>query len=267
MSKVVLITGASSGIGKAIAEYLQSNNYVVYGTSRNPDNVKDVDFNMIALDVLDVESIDRAISNIINKEGRIDVLINNAGRGLMGAMEDIPMSELKAGFNTNFFGPIDVMKKVLPHMRNQKSGLIINVTSLAAYSGLPFRSAYSASKGAFELLTESLSMEVKSFGVNVTSIAPGSFATSISAGRYYTPVFEDSAYKESYSKNLQVSDDYVDEGMNPIVIAKLVHKIINTKKPKLHYKVGAFMERFSVVLKRALPDRVYEKLIMNHYKL
>lgn len=267
MSKVVLITGASSGIGKAIAEYLHSNNYVVYGTSRNPDKVKDIDFKMIALDVLDIESIDRAISNIVNKEGRIDVLINNAGRGLMGAMEDIPMSELKAGFNTNFFGPIDVMKKVLPHMRNQKSGLIINVTSLAAYSGLPFRGAYSASKGAFELLTESLSMEVKSFGVNVTSIAPGSFATSISAGRYYTPVFEDSAYKESYSKNLQVSDDYVDKGMNPIVIAKLVHKIINTKKPKLHYKVGAFMERFSVVLKRALPDRVYEKLIMNHYKL
>ncbi|AUC15641.1 short-chain dehydrogenase/reductase [Tenacibaculum sp. SZ-18] len=267
MSKVIVITGASSGIGKAIAEHLYSNNYIVYGTSRNPDKVIGVDFTMIALDVLDVESIDRAVTKVINKEGRIDVLINNAGRGLMGAMEDIPMSELKEGFNTNFFGPIDVMKKVIPHMRNQKSGLIINITSLAAYSGLPYRSAYSASKGAFELLTESLSMEVKSFGVNVTSIAPGSFATSISTGRYYTPVFEDSAYKESYSKNLQVSDDYVDDGMNPIVIAKLVLKIINTKKPKLHYKVGAFMERFSVVLKRVLPDRVYERLIMNHYKL
>ncbi|MFY7671452.1 SDR family oxidoreductase [Tenacibaculum sp. MEBiC06402] len=267
MSKVILITGASSGIGKAIAEYLHSNGYIVYGTSRNPKKVKDVTFSMISLDVLNVASITDAVSEVINNEGRIDVLINNAGRGLMGAMEDIPMDELKAGFNTNFFGPIDVMKKVLPHMRNQKSGLIINITSLAAYSGLPFRSAYSASKGAFELLTESLSMEVKNFGVNVTSIAPGSFATSISAGRYYTPVFEDSPYKDSYSKNLQVSDDYVDEGMNPVIIAKLVHKIINTKKPKLHYKVGAFMERFSVFLKRALPDRVYEKLIMNHYKL
>jgi NAD(P)-dependent dehydrogenase (short-subunit alcohol dehydrogenase family) len=267
MSKVILITGASSGIGKSIAEYLTQKGHKVYGTSRTPEKVKAVSYSMIALDVLDVSSIDNAVSQVVKNEGRIDVLINNAGRGLMGAMEDIPMDDLKEGFNTNFFGSIDVMKKVLPHMRNQKKGLIINITSLAAYSGLPFRSAYSASKGAFELLTESLSMEVKSFGINVSSIAPGSFATSISAGRYYTPVFEDSAYKEAYSKNLQVSDDYVDEGMNPLVIAKLVDKIINTNKPKLHYKVGAFMERFSVVLKRVLPDRVYEKLIMNHYKL
>ena len=267
MSKVILITGASSGIGKSIATYLSDKEFKVYGTSRTPEKVKDVNFSMIALDVLSVASIENAVAEVIAREGKIDVLINNAGRGLMGAVEDIPMDELKAGFDTNFFGPIEVIKKVMPYMRAQKSGLIINITSLAAYSGLPFRSAYSASKGALELLTESLSMEVKNFGVNVTSIAPGSFATSISAGRYYTPVFEDSAYKDAYSKNLQVSDDYVDEGLNPIVIAKLVHKIINSKSPKLHYKIGAFMERFSVVLKRTLPSRVYEKLIMNHYKL
>ncbi|CAL2055882.1 SDR family oxidoreductase [Tenacibaculum sp. 190524A05c] len=267
MSKVILITGASSGIGKAIAEHLTSKKHIVYGTSRKPEKVKDVDFSMVALDVLHIDSIDAAVKEVVEKEGRIDVLINNAGRGLMGAVEDIPTEELKAGFDTNFFGPIEVIKKVMPHMRKQKSGLIINVTSLAAYSGLPFRGAYSASKGALELLTESISMEAKNFGVNVTSIAPGSFATSISAGRYYTPVLEDSAYKEAYSKNLKVSDDYVDEGLNPILIARLVDKIINTKKPKLHYKIGAFMERFSVFLKRALPDRVYEKLIMNHYKL
>lgn len=267
MSKVILITGASSGIGKAIANYLHQKKFKVYGTSRNPENYKDLDFSMVALDVLQADSITKAVDHIIQKEGKIDVLINNAGRGLMGAMEDIPMTELKAGFNTNFFGPIAVIKNVLPHMRDCKKGLIINITSLAGHSGLPFRSAYSASKGALELVTESLSMEVKHFGVNVTSIAPGSFATSISAGRYYTPVYDDSAYKEAYSSNLQVSDEYVNEGMNPVVIAKLVDRIIGLKKPKLHYKVGAFMERFSVVLKQLLPDRVYEKLIMNHYKM
>ena len=267
MSKVIFITGASSGIGKAMGEYLKVKGYTVYGTSRNPDRVKDVVFPLVALDVLDADSIAKAIKEVVDKEGKIDVLINNAGKGIMGAMEDIDISEIEGGFNTNFLGPIRVMKAVLPFMRKEGKGLIINVTSLAGYSGLPFRSIYSSSKGALELLTESVSMEVKSFGVNVVSVAPGSFATNIASGRYYTPVSEDSAYKEAYSKNLKVSDEYVDQGLDPLVMAKAIHKIIELKKPKVHYKIGAFMERFSVVLKRALPDRVYEKLIMNHYKL
>ncbi len=267
MSKVVLITGASSGIGESIAVYLQAKKYKVYGTSRNPEKVKKLPYEMIALDVLSTATIEKAISKIIEKEGRIDVLINNAGKGIMGAMEDIPLEEIKVGFATNFFGPIEVMKNVLPIMRKQKAGLIINVTSIAGYSGLPFRSIYSSSKGALEILTESVSMEVKKFGVNVVSVAPGSFATNIASGRYYTPVFEDSAYKDAYSKNLKVSDEYVDKGLKPIIMAKSIHKIIETKNPKIHYKVSVFMEKFSIVLKRILPDRVYEKLIMNHYKL
>ncbi|SNR16970.1 SDR family oxidoreductase [Tenacibaculum jejuense] len=267
MRKVVFITGASSGIGRAIGEYLIEKNYVVYGTSRNPKRIEDSKFPLVALDVLQSDTVFCAIKEVVDKEGRIDVLINNAGKGIMGAMEDIAIEEVENGFNTNFLGPIRVMKAVLPFMRKQKTGLIINITSLAGYSGLPFRSVYSSSKGALELLTESVSMEVKNFGVNVVSVAPGSFATNIASGRYYTPVSENSAYKEAYGKNLKVSDDYVDQGLNPLVMAKAIHKIIETKKPKLHYKIGAFMERFSVVLKRALPDRVYEKLIMNHYKL
>lgn len=267
MNKVVFITGASSGIGRSIGEYLNIKGYKVYGTSRNPQKIKDSKIALVALDVLDSTSISKGIEEVIQKEGKIDVLINNAGKGIMGAMEDTPIDEIKAGFATNFFGPIEVMKAVLPFMRNQSQGLIINVSSLAGYSGLPFRSIYSSSKGALELLTESVSMEVKNFGINVVSVAPGSFATNIASGRYYTPVLENSAYKEAYSKNLTVSDEYVNQGLNPIVMAKAIHKIIETKKPKLHYKIGAFMERFSVVLKRILPDRVYEKLIMNHYKL
>ncbi len=267
MSKVVLITGASSGIGRSIATYLHSKNYKVYGTSRNPEKITDVSFEMVALDVLETRTIETAITKVIEKEGKIDVLINNAGRGIMGAMEDTPIEEMKAGFNTNFFGPIEVMKKILPVMRKEKKGLIINVTSIAGYSGLPFRSIYSSSKGALEILTESVSMEVKKFGVNVVSVAPGSFATNIASGRYYTPVLENSAYKEAYTKNLEVSNEYVNKGLKPIVMAKHIHKIIEAKKPKMHYKIGAFMEKFSVVLKRILSDRVYEKLIMNHYKL
>ncbi len=266
MSKVVFITGASSGIGKSIANYLHEKNYKVYGTSRNPKNV-DFAFSMVALDVTKEDTIKIAIEEVVQKEGKIDVLINNAGKGITGPIEDTPTEEMRDNFETNFFGVINVIKEVLPFMREQKQGLIINTTSIAAYMGLPFRGIYSASKGALELITESLSMEVKAFGVNVVNVAPGDFATNIAAGRYHTPVFENSAYKEKYEKNLALMDSHVDSGADPIQMAKKVQAIIETKNPKTHYKVGAFMEKFSIVLKRILPDKVYEKLLMNHYKL
>ncbi|TYP98222.1 short-subunit dehydrogenase [Tenacibaculum adriaticum] len=267
MSKVVLVTGASSGIGKAIASFLHQKNYIVYGTSRNPQHVTDVPFKMVALDVLNTVSIKKAVEEVITSEGRLDVLINNAGKGITGPIEDTPTEEMKSNFDTNFFGPIEVMKAVLPQMRKQKSGKIINVTSIAGYMGLPFRGVYSASKGALELITEATNMEVKKLGIDVVSVAPGDFATNIASGRYHTPVFEESAYKEKYAENLALMDNHVDAGMDPKVMAKAIYKIIKTKNPKIHYKIGGFMEKFSIVLKRILPDTWYEKLLMNHYKL
>ncbi|MCL7763067.1 SDR family oxidoreductase [Polaribacter sp. Z014] len=267
MSKVVLITGASSGIGKSIATFLSEKGYKVYGTSRNPKNSENFSFDLIALDVLKVDTINKAIDFIIKKEGRLDVLVNNAGMGITGPIEDTPTDEMRAVFNTNLFGAVDVMKAALPQMRKQKSGTIINVTSIAGYMGLPFRGLYSATKGALETITEATSMEVKPFGIKVACVAPGDFATNIAAGRYHTPVFDDSAYKENYQMNLNLMDAHVSGGMDPIEMAKAVHKIIETKNPKIHYKVGGFMEKFSIVLKRILPDRMYEKILMNHYKL
>jgi len=139
------------------------------------------------------------------------------------------------------------------------------VTSIAGYTGLPFRGIYSTTKGALELLTETLSMEVKQFNIKVTNIAPGDFATNIASGRYHTPVHKDSPYAEIYRKNLELMDQHVDSGKDPILIAEKVYTIINSSNPKLHYKVGEVMQKFSIVLKRILPDRVYEKLIMRHY--
>ena len=267
MSKVVLITGASSGIGKSIAVYLSEKGYKVYGTSRNPKNTANFSFNLIALDVLKLDTIASAVNLIIKKEGRLDILVNNAGMGITGAIEDTPTDEMRTVFNTNVFGAIDVMKVVLPQMRKQKSGTIINVTSIAGYMGLPFRGLYSATKGALEIITEATSMEVKPFGVKVVNVAPGDFATNIAAGRYHTPIFEKSAYKVNYQRNLDLMDAHVNSGMDPIEMAKVVHKIINSKNPKIHYKVGGFMEKFSIVLKRILPDRTYQKILMNHFKL
>ena len=267
MDKVVLITGGSSGIGKSIGEFLHHKGFVVYGTSRNPEKVLNAIFPLIALDVRDVDSINKAVAKVIAISGRLDVVINNAGVGITGPLEEIPTSEIKNNFETNLFGPIEVMKAVLPQMRVQQSGLIINITSIAGYMGLPYRSVYSASKGALELITEALRMEVKPFGIQITNVAPGDFATNIAAGRFHAPLLKGSAYEKTYGETLKTMDEHVNSGSNPNEMAEAVYKIIQTKEPKIHYKIGVFMQKFSIVLKRILPDKVYEKMLMNHYKL
>ena len=267
MGKVVLITGGSSGIGKAIGDFLFHKGFTVYGTSRNPEKVSNSLFPLIALDVREVASIQSAVATIIQEAGRLDIVINNAGVGITGPLEEIPMLEIKNNFETNFFGPIEVMKAALPQMRAQQSGLIINITSIAGYMGLPYRSVYSASKGALELITEALRMEVKSFGIQITNVAPGDFATNIAAGRFHAPVVQGSAYEKVYAGVLQTMDAHVDSGSNPNEMAEAVYRIIQNPNPRIHYKVGVFMQKFSIVLKRILPDKVYEKMLMNHYKL
>ena len=267
MSKVVLITGGSSGIGKSIGEFLHQKGFVVYGTSRNPEKITNSIFPLVALDVRDKQSIVNCVAEVIQKSGRLDIVINNAGVGITGPIEEIPTEEIRNNFETNLFGPIEVMKAVLPQMRAQKSGLIINITSIAGYMGLPYRGIYSASKGALELITEALRMEVKSFGIQITNVAPGDFATNIAAGRYHAPVLKGSAYEVPYGNTLKEMDSHVDSGSNPNEMAEAIFAIIKTDKPKVHYKVGAFMQKFSIVLKRILPDTVYEKMLMNHYKL
>lgn len=267
MKKVVFITGASSGLGKSIGEFLHHKDFMVYGTSRNPDAITQSIFPVLKLDVRNAQSIQECVALILQKEGRIDVLINNAGVGITGPIEEIPSEEIRNNFETNLFGPIEVMKATLPQMRLQKSGLIINITSIAGYMGLPYRGIYSASKGALELITEALRMEVKAFGIQITNVAPGDFATNIAAGRYHAPVLKGSAYERPYGKTLQEMDVHVDSGSNPNEMAEAIYSIINTKQPKIHYKVGAFMQKFSIVLKRVLPDTFYEKMLMNHYKL
>ena len=267
MSKVVLITGGSSGIGKSVGEYLVEKGFKVYGTSRNPQNYPDSKFPIAALDVADNDSIISSVKSVIDLEGKLDIVVNNAGAGITGPVEEIPDEEIKHNFETNFFGPIKVIKAALPQMRKQNSGLIINVTSIAGYMGLPYRGIYSASKGALELVTESFRMELKAFNIQMTNVAPGDFATNIAAGRYHAPVKENSPYKKPYGDSLELMNTHVDSGQDPLLMAKAIYKVIMTKKPKGHYKVGEFMQKFSIVLKRILPDKVYEKMLMNHYKL
>jgi short-subunit dehydrogenase len=268
MDKVILITGASSGIGKAVGLYLKQKGYTVYGTSRNPKNYPAFDcFDLLPYDTAKPETIKAAVDAVVSKSGKIDVLINNAGAGITGPIEEIPDVEIKRVFQTNVFGPIDAIKAVLPQMRKQHSGLIINVTSIAGYMGLPYRGIYSATKGSLELITEAFRMEIKAFNIEMTNIAPGDFATNIASRRYHAPVLETSPYKIPYKNTLELMDSHVDTGKDPILMAAAIEKIINTTKPKIHYKVGEFMQKFSIVLKAILPDKLYEKLLLNHYKL
>ena len=265
--QVVLITGGSSGIGKSIGEFLMSKNFKVYGTSRNPGKNNSTSFPLLALDVTKKETILLAISDLISKEGKIDILINNAGVGITGPIEETPEEEIKKAFDTNYFGPLNVTKAVLPKMREQGSGLIINITSIAGYMGLPYRGIYSATKGALELTTEAFRMELKDFNIQMTNVAPGDFATNIAAGRYHAPVLDHSPYKRAYQNTLDIMNEHVDAGKDPELMAKMVYKIIKTPKPRGHYKVGEPLQKISIVLKRILPDKLYEKILLKHYKL
>ncbi len=267
-SKVVLITGGSSGIGKAIGTYLTQKGFTVYGTARDTQRYPDFKaFKLIDLDVRNESSAKRAVQKVLEKEGKLDILINNAGVGITGPVEETPQDAIDNVFNINFYGPVRMMKAVLPQMRKQKGGLIINITSIAGYMGLPYRGFYSASKGALGILTETLRMETKGFGVKIVNVAPGDYATNIAAGRYHAPLLEDSPYKEPYSSALNSMDAHVDSGGNPLEVAQKIEKIIRKSSPGVHYPVGAFLQKFSLNLKRVLPDKIYERLLLNHYKL
>tara|TARA_Y100001980_G_C14478808_1_gene257675 strand:- start:185 stop:991 length:807 start_codon:yes stop_codon:yes gene_type:complete len=268
MTKVVLITGASSGLGKATASYLLANNYRVFGTSRDPQkHISDINFDLLTFDLNQPETSQKLVNQVIHKVGRIDVLINNAGAGITGPIEETVVNSMQTHFSTNFFGPLSLIQEVLPVMRQQKSGLIINITSIGGYMGLPFRGIYSASKGALGLTSEALRMEVKRFGIDIVTLAPGDYATDIATRRIYSPLKKDSPYHDLYKYSINTIDKHVDQGSNPNDFARMVHKIIKLKKRKVHYRSGSFLQKFSILLKKILPDTLFEKMIMNHYKV
>ena len=268
MTKVVLITGASSGLGKATASYLLANNYRVFGTSRDPQkHISDINFDLLTFDLNQPETAQKLVNQVMHKVGRIDVLINNAGAGITGPIEETDVNSMQTHFSTNFFGPLSLIQKVLPVMRQQKSGLIINITSIGGYMGLPFRGIYSASKGALGLTSETLRMEVKRFGIDVVTLAPGDYATDIATRRIYSPLKKDSPYHDLYKYSINTIDEHVDQGGNPNDFARMVHKIIKLNKRNVHYRSGSFLQKFSIFLKKILPDTLFEKMIMNHYKV
>ena len=267
MQQTVLVTGASSGLGKSIATHLHTLGYKVFGTSRSPQNYPDFPYPLLALDISSQASVDLFFAELQNQTQRIDVLVNNAGVGITGPVEEVNLDALRAHFDTNFFGPLAVTQQVLPLMRSTKQGKIINITSIGASMGLPFRGGYSASKGALHIITEALRMEVAQFGIEVCTLAPGDYATDIASRRYYEPNKKGSPYETLYQESLATMDEHVDEGNDPQEIALAIAKLIQQKHFKPHYAVGPFMQKLSLVLKRILPQKAFERLLKNHYNL
>ena len=266
MTKIILITGASTGLGETIANYLSRQNYVVYGTSRSIEHLPK-SFNTLNMDVCSDRSIQGAVQQIIEKHGRIDVLVNNAGLAIAGPLEALPIEDVQRVFDTNVLGTLRTIQAVLPTMRTQKTGLIINISSIAAEAGLPFRGGYCASKAAVDRLTEALRFEVAPFGIQACYVQPGGTKTDINKNRLRVALPMENAYKETFDRTYQLIDESVSEGIDADVFGPLIGKIIESKQVDRMYRVGKPLEKFSVLLKKLLPTGVYEQLIRNHYNM
>ena len=266
MNKVVLITGASSGFGEATAKHLAKKGYKVYGTSRKEMTDKNV--KMLKMDVCNSQSITEAINQILEKEGKIDVLINNAGMGIGGCIELATDEEMALQMNTNFMGMANMCKAVLPIFRKQRSGKIINISSIGGIMGLPYQGFYSASKFAIEGYSEALAAEMKGMGIKVVLVEPGDFSTNFTSNRKNSDLtFKNIDYGKSFNRALKIIEKEEKSGLEPIVLAKRIEKIIKTKNPRFRYVVANLEQRLSVLLKKILPANMFIDILRNYYKV
>lgn len=265
MAKVIIITGASSGFGKMTAERLASHGHKVYGICRREMQHDKIQY--IQLDVREPDTIALKVKEIYDKEGRIDVLINNAGMGIGGALELANKEELETQMNVNFMGCVNMCQKVLPYMRRQRAGKIINLSSIGGIMGLPYQGFYSASKFAIEGFSEALSAEVKGFGISVSMVEPGDFATNFTASRKNSQAtMNDPDYGPIFKRSLALIEKEENGGLEPEVLAKKIEKIVDTKHPRLRYVVANLEQWFSVVLKRLIPGNWFVDILVSYYK-
>ena len=266
--KSVLVTGGSSGIGLSIAKHLSEKGYVVFGTSRKAENGQKLEnFTLVNMDVTAEDSISQALDYILKENGPIDVLVNNAGLGIAGPLENTTDEEAKKVFETNVFGVLNVCRACIPILRDNGGGNIINITSIGGMVGLPFRGIYCSSKFAVEGITETLSMEVRAFNIHVSIIEPGDFKTNINENRLISKDIDSLSYDGTFDRALNQINSEVAGARNPIHIARQVHRIIQSKYPRLRYRVATPTQRLSVFLKRIMPGRLFEKMLMKHYHL
>lgn len=262
--KTILVTGGSSGIGQAICEHLSQQGHQVIGTSRSPKSQPN-GYPLIGMDVTDADSVRAGVAEAHKLMGSINVLINNAGLGIAGSLEETPISEVQRVLDTNVMGLLRVCQATLPIMRQQGQGLIINMSSVGGQIGLPFRGIYSASKFAVEGLTESLSMECQPFGIQVCSVLPGSFNTAINQNRIINESPEGSPYRQAFERTLELVRQEVGQAGDPKEVAQAVANIIQSPQPKLRYIVANGKQKLSTLVKKLIPGRAFERMVMKHY--
>jgi len=256
--KIVLITGVSSGIGQATARLLAQRSFTVFGTSRNPTSVETISgVELLPLDVCSDEAVEACLKTLFKKTGRLDILINNAGYVLRGAIEEPTLEESKAQFETNLFGVIRMVKGVLPIMRRQGNGQIINISSMAGLVASPFVGYYSSSKFALEGYTEALRHEAKPFNVQVSLVELGFIKTNV-WDNSKVAVNRISDYDPWRQRALEVRHQFEEKALEPAVVAEVILRIIESKSPRLRYTVGSDVARLSR-LRRFLPEAMFEK--------
>lgn len=267
MTKTALVTGASSGIGEETARTLHRLGYTVYAAARRTDRLQKLangGIHALAMDVTDDKSMTSGIDSIIAETRRIDVLVNNAGYGSYGAIEDVPLDEARRQFEVNLFGLGRLTQLVLPHMRAQKFGTIINISSMEGRLTTPLGGWYHATKYAVEALSDALRMETAPFGINVVVIEPGGIRTEWSgiAADHLEETAEGSAYASQIKAvaNSMRSESTNNRQSPPSVIADTVEKIVTARKPRTRYVVG-FAAKPLVTLRRILPDRAFDRVI------
>jgi NAD(P)-dependent dehydrogenase (short-subunit alcohol dehydrogenase family) len=220
------------------------------------------------MDVCETASVEAAVAFILEREGRLDVLVNNAGIAHAGSIEDTSIQEGKAQLETNFFGVHRVCRSVLPVMRKQGSGLIVNIGSIGGLITIPFQGFYCASKYALVALTESLRMEVKPLGIQVSLIEPGDFKTGLTANRVFAAASQNaSVYAARQDAAIGALERAEQNGADPGDLALLLEKIMDKKRVRPHYLAGMFFQKLAVWGKRMLPASVFEKLIMSYYRI
>ena len=264
MAKVVLITGATSGMGKITAETLSKNGYTVYAGTRDENAaVNEGSLKNIYIDVTKTDSINSAVDTIIKNEGKIDVLVNNAGYGLVATVEDGTDEEMFNQFDVNVFGLLKVTRAVLPFMREKKSGVIINISSFLGKMGLPLLAHYNASKYAVEGIVDSLRFETLPFNVRVHSIQAGLFGTNFVAKGLVANALttsETSPYKELVAHFVPIVAKAINEGPSPQPIADAVKNIIEDENAEIFVPVGAEAETF-MPMRKELSDKDFEKKV------
>jgi NAD(P)-dependent dehydrogenase (short-subunit alcohol dehydrogenase family) len=264
--RVVLITGASSGVGHSTARLLSQRHYKIFGTSRDPASAELIPtVQMLPLDVRSDESVRACVEAVTHRGGRLDVLINNAGYELAGALEEISSEEARAQFETNFFGVVRMVNAVLPFMRRQKHGHIINASSLSGLSPIPFLGIYSASKFALEGYTEALRHEVKPFNIHVTLTEAGFLRTPMMDNRQ-EGAHRIAEYDPWRQRALDAVRAYEEKGPGPELVAETLLEIVSSSMPRLRYPIGQQAKSIAR-LRRFLPAGMYLQGVRRTFSL